>query len=272
VIQPAGSVLGLDVGFSLVRRSSAVCRLDWDENSVSWTIARYRADPAEMRGTIGAVGGAHLLLAAAFDGPFRAGFDLIDRHRAVDQILTRRLGRKIGKPGQVNVPSGRLLNAATNACVQTVLAACRVGKAGHAVAVHERAVVEAFPHAFLGTMLADPTALTTRRSDRSDVYYEHLAANGGLQRVVAWLLPGRQVASFATVTNHDDRAALVCALAALCVAADDYSAVGNADGWVILPPGGLLQAWAQADLAANVAAVDCRGGWLSGLRTGAQPH
>ena len=53
------------------------------------------------------------------------------------------------------------------------------------------------------------------------------------------------------LTDHDERAAFVCALTALCVAANDYTAVGDHDGWIILPPYPLLQPWAREDLEAN---------------------
>jgi hypothetical protein len=46
------------------------------------------------------------------------------------------------------------------------------------------------------------------------------------------------------VVNHDDRAALVCAATALCVASGDYTAVGGQDGWIILPPLVFIKPWA----------------------------
>ena len=46
----------------------------------------------------------------------------------------------------------------------------------------------------------------------------------------------------ARVINHDYRAALVCDLTALCVAADDFVAVGDPDdGWIVLPPRRFIQ-------------------------------
>jgi hypothetical protein len=68
----SGSVLGVDVGFSPSRRSSAVCRLEWDAQRISWTMQRFRALPAEQMATITAVAGQGQLQAAAFDGPLRA--------------------------------------------------------------------------------------------------------------------------------------------------------------------------------------------------------
>jgi hypothetical protein len=78
---------------------------------------------------------------------------------------------------------------------------------------------------------------------------------GTFDRLIDHLLPRRSlVRSPTALTNHDERAAFVCALTALCVAADGYAAVGDHDGWIILPPYALLQPWAQEDLEANAAA------------------
>jgi hypothetical protein len=53
------------------------------------------------------------------------------------------------------------------------------------------------------------------------------------------------------VRNHDDRAALVCAITALAIAAGDFTAVGDADGWIALPPRSFVQPWAWSDLESN---------------------
>jgi hypothetical protein len=252
VLPPIGSVLGVDVGFSTVRRSSAVCRLDWDERRITWTIQRFRALLAEQEETIKAVADDRRLEAAAFDGPLRAGFDLIDRYRVADRMLTRRVQRKIGKPGQTNAPVGKKLNAAANACVGITLDTCQLARATHATKIDAMAVIEAFPSAFLGVMLRDPASVVAQRDNRSDVFYCHLAASGALSRLMTHLLPGRSPAlSLHDVANHDDRAALVCALTALSVAAGDFTAVGDADGWTVLPPRLFVRSWARADLEAN---------------------
>ena len=170
-------------------------------------------------------------------------------------MLTRGGIRRIGKPGACNAPIGRRLNAATMACAEAVVATGLVDPARHATPLAPRAVVEAFPTSFLGLMLPDPAAVPARRSDRSDVYYQQVAADGTLLRLVRHLLPGaRYREPPVMVRDHDERAALVCALTALCVAADAYVAVGDAAGWIILPPAALIQGWALADLRRNAAA------------------
>lgn len=253
----SGAVLGIDVGCSPVRRSSAACRLDWNATAVRWTIERFRATETERTAAIGRLADRRLR-AAAFDGPLRRGLDEIGAYRRAERMLTLGFQPRIGKPGQSNSPVGRLLNAHANACAQTVLATGLVVPSMHPQAIDNQAIVEAFPSAWLGMLIANPEALAATRSNRSDRFYRHLAHEGVLDAVLAHLLPGRAAPSFDAITDHDERAALICALTALGVAADDYVAVGDAQGWIMLPPAGLIRPWAHEQLAANE--VRCGGG------------
>ena len=73
-----------------------------------------------------------------------------------------------------------------------------------------------------------------------------------LTRLISDLLPNRRLVDiFEAVTNHDDRAAVVCALTSLCVAAGRYSSVGDRQGWIILPPRDYIQPWAWQLLLDN---------------------
>ena len=56
-----------------------------------------------------------------------------------------------------------------------------------------------------------------------------------LAKLIEYYLPGRRLAkALSTIKNHDDRAAVVCALTALGVAAGHYVAVGDkGDGWIV---------------------------------------
>lgn len=243
LIETIGSVIGIDVGCSPSRRSSAICRLDWTSSRVSWEITRFRASEPEREETICALVAGHRIAAAAFDGSLRRGFDIIGRYRTAERMLTRRLRPLIGKPGQSSTPLGKTLNHHANACVRHVLDHADLADAQHAVAIDAKAVVEAFPSSFLGLMINDPAALAARRGDRSDIFFRHLAANGGLGAVIEHCLPGKRFAADpGDIVNHDDRAAFVCALTALCIAVDHYSAVGDdIDGWIILPPPQFIQ-------------------------------
>lgn len=249
MIPEAGAVLGVDVGFSPTRRSSGVCRLDWSRDEIGWQLARFRAVEPERTETLLRLVDRPLL-AAAFDGPLAPGFGVVGHYREAERRLTRGFGTLIGKPGSSGSPVGRLLNAAASTCATIVRDTGRVAPARHAEAIDRAALVEAFPSSYLGLMIVVPKALVVRRGDRSDVFYEHLAGNGRLDEILAHLLPGRRASQrFEAVINHDDRAALVCALTALGLAAGKYAAVGDADGFVILPPRELMAGWAQAMLS-----------------------
>jgi hypothetical protein len=259
MLASTGAVLGIDVGCSAIRRSSAVCRIAWTAHEVAFDVERFRAVDPERAETIVSIAGGLPLACAAFDGPLRRGFKAIGRYRMAERMLTRRLHRKIGKPGASSAPVGKSLNVHASACARTVLQHCAVALATHAVRIDERTVVEAFPSAFLGLMIDEPAALGARRHNRSDLFFVRCCERRTIDLLAGRLLPGRRFARApADLTDHDERAALVCALSALCVAAGDYTAVGDQDGWIILPPYGLLQPWARADLEANAAAEAVR--------------
>ncbi len=257
-----GAVLGYDVGWSLERPSSAACLLAWDEDGIRLDLRRFTARPEAVREALRALAGGRSLLAAAFDGPLGPRLRRLDLYRPAERILTRGLARHIGKPGPCNVPNGRRLNEAATAAARAVLALGGVGPAGHAAAIHPRALVEAFPTSFLGMLLDPGEAGRAPRRARSDIHYTRATAgprDGRLGALVRALLPGRRVATrLAGITDHDERAAVACAVTALCVALGRYAAVGDAaHGFVVLPPPAPrpgapgLQPWALAILAAN---------------------
>lgn len=184
-----GSVIGIDVGCSPTKRSSAVCRLDWSGSIVSWEISRFRAIEPERERAIAQVVDGRLIIAAAFDGPLRRGFDTINRYRKAERMLTRRLRPLIGKPGQSSARIGKLLNQHANECVRHVVAHSDVQSATHRVPINHRALVEAFPSAFLGVMIKEPQHLNVGRGDRSDTFFQHLASAGVLNALIEHCLP-----------------------------------------------------------------------------------
>jgi hypothetical protein len=252
-----GAVLGIDVGYSVKRRSSAVCLLYWDSATIRLRVERFKAIDEDRMGTIARVVAGRKLLCAAFDGPLRRGFDIIGEYRVAEQMLTRNLWKAIGKPGQSSAPVGRKLNAAANQCVLAVQQLNVLAPARHLQKIAAEAIVEAFPNSFLGLLLSTPGDFIVKRGNRSDTYYAHLAGNGVLDQLIAHLLPGRSCSpGLSTFTNHDDRAAVVCAITALSVAAKDYVAVGDESGWIVLPPASLIAPWAWPLLEGNATKVD----------------
>jgi hypothetical protein len=244
MLPETGSVLGIDVGWSLKAASSGICRLDWDKTGLRWTVRHFTGQAETRRDVVASVAGAHYLLAVALDGPLRGDLEVIDKFRAAERLLTQgAISSRISQPGSSRSPVGRLLNHHTNEFARLVLARGQTADASHGHAIHKAALVEAYPTGFLGLMHPDPQkGLRQKRSDR---YFEALAHDGALERLLAYHLPGRRIEqAFMSVSNHDDRAALVCAITALGVASGDYTAVGDDDGWIILPPRAFIADWA----------------------------
>lgn len=251
-----GSVLGIDIGCSPNRRSSSICRLDWDAGRVEWSLQRFRAVEPDRTDTVAQMLGNRHFLSAAFDGPLRRDLDLIGRYRSAERMLTRKLRPFIGKPGQSSTPVGKALNFHANACADVVLRHAHIADASHVVRISQKAIAEAFPSSFLGLMINNPSILNATRGNRSDTFFCHAVESEILDKLLQHLLPHRaHVQELSAVRNHDERAALICALTALCVAAGEYMAVGDVvDGWIILPPALFVQGWAHALLLANDAA------------------
>ena len=113
-------------------------------------------------------------------------------------------------------------------------------------------IAEAFPTAFLRTLLAEHAVGRVRRGDKSQVYWARCVAAGVLDRLVGDLY-GEAAAPIAAaltrLTQRDERAAAVCALTARAAALGADTRVGDAeDGWISLPPRRFLAEWARAAL------------------------
>jgi hypothetical protein len=209
------------------------------------------------------------ILYAGIDGPLRPGLDQIGEYRNAEALLTRRFRNTgIGKPGQSNSGNGILLNRHANEIARGLIELGLLGAATHDERIDEAGIVEAFPTTFLGVML-DRGKVPSSKA-KSDVFFEHLAgpdspkrlepATNRLVGLLSRLLPGREidVDGISKVTDHEERAAVVCALAALCVACGQYVAVGDRkNGYILLLPRAEagepgLQPWAWEILRRNL--------------------
>jgi predicted RNase H-like nuclease len=252
-----GAVLGIDVGWSETRRSSAACTMSWNDASIEVSLCRFTAQESDVRTSL-----TDLLvgrcLVAAIDGPLARGLPVLRRYRIAESMLTRAFWRTIGKPGQSSSPNGIKLNTTANKTAEILRQLAIIDAAPHGHAILDEAIVEAFPTAFLGAMLGMEEVARSGRQARSDTYYKRLTESVPcrLTGLIQRLLPGRRLSSSLSATrNHDERAAVVCAATALAVAAGEYTAVGDKDyGWIILPPRALqeapygLQPWAEGAL------------------------
>jgi predicted RNase H-like nuclease len=259
MLASAGAVIGIDAGWSEKRSSSAACVLEWSNTKVLvHDPVCFRATSCDIECTLGEAIAKRTITVAAVDGPLREDLTVIGAYRRCEQLLTRRIAPVIGKPGQSSSPNGRRLNQAANTFARWLLANMLTPAHLTRAPIVGKEIVEAFPTSFLGSMLDQHAVPPHKRGKRSDAYYEKLAEDRTLVHLVERLLPGRCVPfDFAAVRNHDKRAAVACALTALCVAAQQYRAVGNKDGYIILPPvksaGATagLQPWALKLIEAN---------------------
>ncbi len=114
----------------------------------------------------------------------------------------------------------------------------------HKIAIDDHAIVEAFPTSFMGVMLRKPQSIKANRGNRSDLFFEALVSNDRLESLLTHLLPNHKSATrLSDITDHDERAAFICAITALCVH-QRFPAVGDHDGWIILPPKTFVSHWA----------------------------
>ena len=254
-VPTSGAVLGIDVGWSETRRSSAACILSWDDEAIEFFLCRFTAQEWDVRTSLTSLLNDRHCLVAAIDGPLARGLPVVRRYRLAESMLTRAFHATIGKPGQSSSPNGIELNTTANKTAEILQQLALIDRARHDHAILEEAVVEAFPTAFMGTMLGLDEVFRSGSQARSDTYYKRLTENGPcrLAGLLQRLIPGRQLTRPLTATrNHDERAAVICAATALAVAVGEYAAVGdNDDGWIILPPRALegssigLQSWAE---------------------------
>lgn len=259
-----GSVLGIDVGWSPKKKTSAVCRLSWSDREIEWKIGRFLATDYDRERAISSVASDSSLLAVAIDGPLRPGFNEIGHYRSAERLLSRgELRKRIGKPGQSSSPNGKKLNIQANYSAKFVKQHCHIPGANHHLKIDRYAIVEAFPTTFLGVMIENP-ALLARPKKRSDRYFIHVAKNQYLEKLVQKLIGNRIWSQpLSEVVNHDDRAALVCAFTAVCVATGEFTAVGDKkDGWIILPPRWMFAGWAWTAVL-ETASLDESGKLLS---------
>ena len=243
-----GVVLGIDAGFSKRRRTTGLCRFEWDEHRVDWSCAKAGTDDADRaRGLASLWGEAEEEVAAvAIDGPLRPGLEIdVSSYRAAESVLSRgKFGRR-GKPGPTHAGSGPALHRAATELARLALRTFRVGATHSGIGIGGCAVFEAFPNLFLGVLCDEGSH--PRHPVRSRRWTDALfpLVREKLVQLLAEVLPDRKIAGRLDIDDHDEVAALVCALAALCAAQEEFVAVGSRkDGFIVLPP---LRLWGRAE-------------------------
>ena len=260
--------LGIDVGYSGTRKSTGLCLINVDGQVVSWNLLNVGTeDHIRMNNLKYLIPRGSILEGVAIDGPLVSGLNLVNHYRTSDALLSRGVFRFRGKPGQTNIPSGQLLHQHATKLAKLVLnmeteGYLSISRSTHNNPVKPQRILEAFPNAFLAVLLND-TEFPVLKRDASDRFWEIATNQGYLDKLLEMLVPGAIAEStWSQVSNHDHRAALVCALAALAVSKNRYVAIGDpVDGDIFLPPleiwgiGSSNEPWAQIELLRNVKLV-----------------
>lgn len=177
------------------------------------------------------------MLGVGIDGPLAREFLHVQHYRAAEAILSRGKLQKRGKPGQTSSPTGQQLHRHATELARLAIQEAVVAEATHSDAIHRLRIVEAFPNAFLLALLEESRIPRLNR-DATDRFWEiAVEPSGGLDRLLQLLLPGRRVQPAPSLLlDHEERAALICALTALSVVAGTFVAVGDpACGDIVLP-------------------------------------
>lgn len=259
-------LIGLDVGFSATKRTSALATL---LGSV-YKVARTTAVASDRKKLLE---GLSLALVTAIDAPILPVLDW--RVRACEQLFARGRFQRRCKPGFSHVPgTGRDLRRAG---IDSVMQLQDVTSDAHASAsfplvLGSRNVVEAFPNAFLGVCVADAAYVAMpklRRGRKFDWLYDQWCNDGlfpSLTVELASVLPASFASECQCARDHEERAAFVCLATAACVAAGRYTAVGEEKGgYFFLPPLSLWAAWARTELDTQRQRDQAVNVWIDGI-------
>jgi hypothetical protein len=161
-----------------------------------------------------------------------------------------------------------LLHKEATTLAHLTFQACSMGGATWRPSIHETAVAEAFPNAFLAALCDedDFPAKPAKSRKWTDELFPRVRDK--CMAIVRALLPNREVIDEnvckCNFSNHEHVAAFVCALSALSVLANEAVLVGASDdGDIVLPPlrfwgwnAERTVPWAETALKTNVAS--CR--------------
>lgn len=242
-------VAGLDIGPSLKRKTSGLATIVGQK-----IVLDRRVGGANAYQPILAAGSFQVI---AIDGPIiPAGGDARST-RGVERLFASGPFQRRCKPGFSHVTgTGLRLRTAAGLAADRLVAATALLKAAPSFPrVRQGSIVEAFPNAFLGVCLDDrcyAAMRALRRGRKFDWLYDQWVRQG----LIAQLhLPSDAKALpmwFARTSDHEERAALVCALTALLTSGATFTAVGDETaGWFFLPPWHIWQPWARRAVQAG---------------------
>jgi hypothetical protein len=250
IVESSVDVAGIDVGLTLLERTSGVCRTGVSGEVVDHTFCDYLSRAS-------ALGLGHTYAMLAIDGPVLPANTLHYEVRACEKAFVWGAFQKRCKPGESQIPgTGQALRRGGVDAAHSFRQHVADAHLGHMIpqVVAEKNIIEAFPNGFLGVAVPEGTyAAAPGRGDKFDWLYEEWCQQGILGRLkdeLDWQRPGFW-SEAARNRQHDERAAIVCALTAVAALRGRYVAVGESTGgYFFLPPWSLWQSWAKEALDA----------------------
>lgn len=263
------NIAGIDAGLTLKDRTSGVCRTGASGFVLDHTyidkLSRARAlAPLERFDCLG------------IDAPVLPKNVLHYNSRPVESLFMRGAYQTRCKPGASHVPgTGQALRrSGCDTAIQFASETFTQSAVTYPRVQADQNIVEAFPNAFLGVMLDQGVidAAAAGRGDKTDTFFSLCNTTGAfqaLQQQLGWADAAFWNA-FPTTTDHDELAALVCAVTAICAQVGKYVAVGDAQGgYFFMPPWSLWQRWAKQALLHGWQAQGIHGivdVWIDGTR------
>ncbi len=245
-------LLGIDVGYSRSRPTTGIA---WSLGE-DFGSARTHTDWERRQRHIPA---STIFAVIAIDGPLTPpeAPDTLDR--LCERLFIRGAFQARCKPGLSHHGYGLTLRKAaaqTAAQVRHLAAAAPIGRS----VIPGTAIIEAFPNAFLGVLLADERFAVSRAAKRKkfDWLYDHAVETGVIEHLLDFIgwNNKRLLQEIATEGDHEKRAAWICLLTAACAVSGKSAVVGDdVGGWFWLPPSELWGPWAADALARNKVAV-----------------
>lgn len=242
-----GAVLGIDVGWSRRKPTTGLCLIKWENREIRLRFCKARHDRGDRRRKLNQLVNGERLLAVGVDGPLMKDLIRSPQHRPVDSLLSRGKFQHRGKAGSTKGGSGPKLHLHATELAKLVIENQKVNKATYPYRIHEKAVVEAFPNAFLAVLHPDkgfPSKPETARR-WTDTLFPRVNVKQKLDQLLRDLLPQyKRGFNYDDIQDHENRASFLCALAALCVVYGRCVAVGDQNlGYIVLPP---LQFWGES--------------------------
>ena len=164
-IEAGVDVAGVDVGLTLVNRTSGVCRTGTSGDFVDHTYCDYLS-------RVSALGLGHLYAVLAIDGPILPVGKLHYEVRSCEKAFVWGAFQRRCKPGESQIPgTGQALRRGGVETAHTFRNSVRSSQLARPIphVFGNWNIVEAFPHGFLGVSLSDDSyAVTPARHERFD--------------------------------------------------------------------------------------------------------